>query len=119
MNYLVIYYREKGIQEWSTARGILDYSLEVFEDFELLNDLVAKNPGLEFDQNYLLLRDVDLTELGRYELDSLFAKPEIKNNFGFMNRNDLGWKSLEELTEEVFVPSPPSPSKWPREDLPF
>ena len=36
-----------------------------------------------------------------------------------MNRNDLGWKSLEELTEEVFVPSLPNPSKGHREDIPF
>ena len=119
MNYLVIYYREKGIQEWSTARGILDYSLEFYGDSELLNALATENPSLEFDRYYLLLRNVYLIELGRYELDPLFAKPEIKNNFGFINRNDLGWKSLEELTEEVFVPSPPNPPMGPREDIPF
>ena len=118
-NYVEIYYRQKETREWSTARGILDYSLEFYGDSELLNALVAKNLGLEFDQNYLLLTDVDFTELGRYELDPLFAKPEIKNNFGFINRNDLGWKSLEELTEEVFVPSPPNPPMGPREDIPF
>ncbi|MBS3170774.1 hypothetical protein J4223_03255 [Candidatus Woesearchaeota archaeon] len=123
-NYVEIYYRQKETREWSTARGILDCCLEGYADSELLNgellnNLVARNPGLEFDQNYLLLTDVDFTELGRYELDPLFAKPEIKNNFGFINRNDLGWKSLEELTEEVFVPSPPNPPMGPREDIPF
>jgi len=119
VNYVEIYYRQKEAREWSTARGILDYSLEFYGDSELLNALATENPSLEFDKYYLLLRDVDLTELGRYELDPLFVKPEIKNNFGFMNRDDLGWKGLEKLTTEVFVPSLPNPSKGHREDIPF
>jgi len=118
-NYVEIYYRQKEAKEWSTARGIFDYSFDFYDDSELLNALATENPSLEFDRYYLLLRNVYLIELGRYELDPLFAKPEIKNNFIFMNRGDLGWKSLEELTVEVFVPTPPSPPMGPREDIPF
>jgi len=119
VHYLELYFREKGSVKWNAARGILGYSLENYADCELLNDLARENPSLEFNQNYLFLRNVDVTELGVYELDPLFAKPEIQEKFRFMNRDNLGWKSLEELTEDVFVPSLSSPPIQPEEDLPF
>jgi|SRR3989344_7230391 len=121
VNYLEVYFRNKGSVQWSTARGIFDDPNICMPN--LFCKLLSINPNYEFKKDYLLFEVSLIGDLGTYELSELLSAKDIKKRFGFTNRNDLGWKNLNEITEEIFVPTSPfsyfSYTSEDKDDIPF
>jgi len=114
-HYIEVYFRQKGGDNWETAKGILSYN-EFFNPNNLLEDLVIVHPELEFNSLCLWIKNCIFEDIGSYELSDLFKHPKINNKYKFEDRENLGFLPFQ---GEVFQATQVEYCDDSKEDLPF